>query len=246
MCSLSVALVCGRPVKEYGDLLRDLGYLEDGGQYALQMTGGSVLRAYQRDHRLAKTGKLDLVTERTLTSPRCGVTPAVKRRLRLRRYVTMGSRWEKIYVTYSKDQNSANYTKEFVDEVRRAFDAWNAVSNLKAYQARPGEVADIRIRWGSGWHNCSSLQSFHSGSPVLAHAFEPQHGGEIHVNDFVDFRTYQLSTCMAHEVGHALGLDHSADVNSVMYFQYRTKLPVDRILGEEDRKGIEALYGRPV
>ena len=147
MCSLSVALVCGRPFKEYGDLLRDLGYLEDGGHYASQMTGGSVLRVYQKDHGLAETGELDSATERTLISPRCGVTPAMKRRLRLRRYVTMGSRWEKIYVTYRIDQYSANYTKEFVDdEVRRAVDAWNAVSNLKAYQARPGEVADIRFR----------------------------------------------------------------------------------------------------
>lgn len=63
--------------------------------------------------------------------------------------------------------------------------------------------------------------------------------------------TYDLESIFTHEVGHLLGLDHSAEQGSVM----REGQPVNgrsgrgytagRELGEDDRAGAQSLYGKP-
>jgi hypothetical protein len=62
---------------------------------------------------------------------------------------------------------------------------------------------------------------------------------------------YDLESTFTHEVGHLLGLDHSAEQGSVM----REGQPVNgrsrkgytagRELGEDDRAGVQSLYGKP-
>lgn len=42
------------------------------------------------------------------------------------------------------------------------------------------------------------------------------------------------------QLGHALGLDHSYDENAIMYPIYRNEF---KGLHEDDRKGIQSLYG---
>lgn len=53
---------------------------------------------------------------------------------------------------------------------------------------------------------------------------------------------YDLETVLLHELGHALGLDHSATTDSVMYAGY---LGVRRFLTLDDVFGITILYPRP-
>lgn len=53
---------------------------------------------------------------------------------------------------------------------------------------------------------------------------------------------YDLETVLLHELGHALGLDHSATTDSVMYAGY---LGVRRALALDDVYGITILYPRP-
>lgn len=53
---------------------------------------------------------------------------------------------------------------------------------------------------------------------------------------------YDLETVLLHELGHALGLDHSATTHSVMYAGY---LGVRRALTLDDVYGITILYPRP-
>jgi hypothetical protein len=53
---------------------------------------------------------------------------------------------------------------------------------------------------------------------------------------------YDLETVLLHELGHALGLDHSATTDSVMYAGY---LGVRRALALDDVYGVTILYPRP-
>ena len=62
---------------------------------------------------------------------------------------------------------------------------------------------------------------FHSAGLEKAHAFSPSHG-EIHFNDWEHYsieekdKSVSLFFVALHEIGHALGIDHSTIDNAVM------------------------------
>jgi hypothetical protein len=51
--------------------------------------------------------------------------------------------------------------------------------------------------------------------------------------------SYDLQTVLLHENGHVVGLDHSNDINAIMYPSYQQ---ADCTLGTDDINGIRALY----
>jgi predicted Zn-dependent protease len=107
------------------------------------------------------------------------------------------------------------------------------------YQQGAPNYGDIRI----GGANYTA-----QGASFLAQAWMPPQinnwaiAGDIQFNTAAGFNvgsTFDLFTVAAHEVGHALGLDHSGDPNAVMYSAY-PGLKTDLIA--DDVNGIRNIY----
>lgn len=60
---------------------------------------------------------------------------------------------------------------------------------------------------------------------------------------FILFSGRSLLWVATHELGHALGLAHSNDKESVMYTDYRGYDLFDVHLNHDDVKGIQSIYG---
>jgi len=87
-------------------------------------------------------------------------------------------------------------------------------------------------------------------SSVLAFAFFPPpfnggtNAGDIFFNTAQLWQTngsnYDLMSCAIHEIGHALGMEHSAIYSAVMYADYHG---VAQSLTSDDTSGIQSIYG---
>lgn len=111
------------------------------------------------------------------------------------------------------------------------------------------ESSDIRIGFYRGDHGDG--EAFDGVLGVLAHAFSPENG-RLHLDAAerwaVDFEqekskvAVDLESVVTHEIGHVLGLAHSAVKESVMYpsLSPRGKKVDLRI---DDVEGIQYLYG---
>ena len=81
---------------------------------------------------------------------------------------------------------------------------------------------------------------------VLAHAFYPENGN-THFDDgeawVIDKEGIDLFQVAAHEVGHALGLEHSRDGNALMAPIYAGYIPNYK-LPADDIAGIQSMYGK--
>jgi hypothetical protein len=120
--------------------------------------------------------------------------------------------------------------------VRRAFADWDAVSGLSFTEVSGG--ADIEVTWEGG----SDMDG-----DTLGYAFFPSEGGDMFINDEIIWQFGTMSDddlylTVAHEIGHALGLDHSADPAALMY---PTATELTTGIAGDDIAGIQALYGGP-
>lgn len=132
-------------------------------------------------------------------------------------------------------------------EVRAAFDMWQAVADIRFVPAPEGTVPDILI----------GAQAVPRGVAFADVAYEDDGSGAdmrrirrslICLNPEKrwmtgfdgDRETYDLRYAIAHEIGHAIGLDHAGPSGQLMSFRYDEQF---RDLQAGDVAGASGLYG---
>lgn len=165
----------------------------------------------------------------------------------------LGGNWNRPNITFrfingtTDIANNGEHTA-----VRQAFQIWSDYAQLNFTELTTG-TADISISWATGNHGDGAPFDGTGGARnVLAHAFFPGSGlgGDVHFDDAEAWTTAErppfsgqpidLVTVAAHEIGHALGLDHSPENCALMAAEYNGS---HRYLAPDDIAGIRNLYG---
>lgn len=131
----------------------------------------------------------------------------------------------------------------FETAIRAALDEWQATGLVAFRPAADGEEAELVLGWRRGAHGAACLPF--GVDTAIAHT------GPVGPGTFVHFDLerewdpgrggYDLAAAALHEVGHALGLDHTPDESAVMYAEPSGR----RQLGRSDRLGLRTLYADP-
>jgi hypothetical protein len=226
-------------VMKAASFLSKFGYLEPG------LVGNAeavehALKLYQRFYGLAPTGQFTLETIKHMNQPRCGNPDPVAALVtdgtaEADPIVYFGNRWGKTNITYFIDRFTSDMTGEET-VIQNAFDVWAAVTPLTFSRVFSQGSADVIVSWEVFDHGDGS--AFDGVGNVLAHATSPGTGAFVHFDDSENWNANRLLSTAIHEVGHALGLGHSREKNSVMYATENGKTT----LHELDIKGIRSRY----
>ncbi|XP_029302141.1 matrix metalloproteinase-20 [Cottoperca gobio] len=188
---------------------------------------------------LNATGVLDSDTLEMMRSPRCGV-PDVEEYSHVQ-----GTRWNKNVITYRIGRYTRDLPRNTVDFLlESAFSVWARASSLTFVRSHTRN-ADIMVEFVTYEHG--DFYPFDGPRGTLAHAFGPGLGvgGDTHFDDDEHWTAGEtginLFVVAAHEFGHALGLKHSRNPESLMYPTYKSSRSAD-LLSREDVVNINTLY----
>ncbi|XP_030751263.1 neutrophil collagenase-like [Sitophilus oryzae] len=158
------------------------------------------------------------------------------------------------------------HRQKYVGITRQAFEMWSANSNLQFEYVNPYSKKNISVNivisFTEANHTFRRINNrdwcpFPTGGMILGHAYFPDLMStteEVHIQKSLSWYLDEepvpegatsLLRVLTHEIGHVLGIAHSANYESIMYpslvFENTTKLSQDDILA------IQELYGsKPV
>ncbi|XP_070799766.1 macrophage metalloelastase-like [Pituophis catenifer annectens] len=195
----------------------------------------------QRFFHLTVSGKIDTETIKVMEQPRCGVPDVLDYRKFPR-----APKWNKNILTYRINNYTPDMPKNQVDRaIANAVKVWSDVTPLQ-FRKTTGP-ADIEILFGNREHGDNI--PFDGRGGVLAHAFAPGSGlgGDAHFDEDETWsdinREINLFLVAAHEFGHSLGLAHSNVPGALMFPTYSYMNPNTFRLSDDDRRGIQSIYG---
>ncbi|XP_004626203.1 stromelysin-1 [Octodon degus] len=217
-------------------------------QFVIRQNNSPLVKKIQEMQKflgLEVTGKLDSDTLEVMRKPRCGA-PDVGQ------FSTFPGmpKWRKNHLTYRIVNYTPDLPREAVDSaIEKALRVWEEVTPLTFSRMHEGE-ADIMISFAVREHG--DFIPFDGPGNVLAHAYAPGPGvnGDAHFDEdelwTEDTTGTNLFLVAAHELGHSLGLFHSANTEALMYPLYSSFTDLTRFrLSQDDVDGIQSLYGPP-
>ncbi|KAM6172433.1 matrilysin [Erethizon dorsatum] len=202
------------------------------------------LKEMEKFFRLPITGKLSPRIIEIMQKPRCGVPDVAEYSL-----FADKPKWTSKVVTYRIVSYTSDIPRIKVDEiVANALSLWSKEIPLHFKRIRFG-TADIEIGFARGAHG--DFNPFDGPGNTLAHAFSPGPGlgGDAHFDKdelWTDGSSPGINFLYVatHELGHSLGLSHSANPNAVMYPTYGNGDLQSFKLAWDDIEGIQELYGK--
>jgi hypothetical protein len=125
--------------------------------------------------------------------------------------------------------------------IRQSFQSWAEFTPLTFTEVSDERAADILLGWSNRGPELGYI------GDVLAYATFPSDGGDVTFDDSepwsaFDGGEFDLELVATHEIGHALGLDHSDDPQSLMY---PVLTPYTTGINQTDIDAIQSLYGFP-
>ncbi|KAL6711948.1 hypothetical protein ACN47E_002991 [Coniothyrium glycines] len=230
--------------KHINDFYKLYGWLKPG----TEVPDSDLPRAIRKIQRKLKEPVTGAFSDRMMdimTRPRCGTeqpynaTDADDSAGKPKRYVLWGPRWAKTtlswrFLNYSNDVTAAQQQSI----VSNAFAQWMSVMPLNIVQASQNANADIYIRFASLGRDDTR---YGYTSMVTDGTFLSSGNINITLNDdyvWSDDRLFNYTA--THEIGHALGLSHSAVEEAVMFAYFDGNI---RRLHPDDKMGIHSIYG---
>lgn len=228
-------------------ILRDLGYNEvdddDDIRLTMRLSDSSeralneIISIFQHDNDIPVTGILDDETKLAIGRPHCGSKKSAKLKADV-------SKWSKNVLTYRIENfPRAKRTGPVQTMLMKAFNEWSKVTNLDFAEVND-EDADIEINFGGLLHRQRDRRCMFDDPNTLAHAFFPE-VGDIHFNskyffDDEDVTMEDFLDTALHEIGHALGLEHSRSKASLMHPTESNRFTEPQPI---DIENIRELYG---
>ncbi|MFT7803365.1 matrix metalloproteinase-20-like [Arapaima gigas] len=229
-----------RMATEYLERYYSLKGERHGRRRRSESTFSAKVRDMQRFFGLNVTGSLDPATLEVMRMPRCGVSD-------VQEYSDQGpKRWTKRVVSYSIGKYTADMPERTVEHlIGSALNVWASASSLTFVRSF-SRSANILVDFVTREHGDS--YPFDGPMGTLAHAYGPGEGigGDTHFDDDEVWTSgsdgLNLYVVAAHEFGHALGLSHSNNPESLMYPTYK-KRNQQNLLSREDTLKLSILYG---